>query len=174
MEKGHGSEVDGVWLECSIDRQGVRRDYLSSGYSIEELSEKYGCYQNTTKKCAGRDGWQRCLAVNISESPPHGADLPADKPEDVLGEHRVLWNSVKKRLVMGLMSSDLKPSLEELKVAKVAAEVLTRVIEGERQAWGLGEDGSKKAPYEELKDTEELTRAMASLTVPSGTDETLD
>lgn len=172
MEKG--SEVDWVWLECSIDWQGVRRDYLSSGYSIEELPEKYGCYPNTIEKYARGDGWPRCRAVNISESPSHGAGPPADKPEDVLGEHRVLWNSVKKRLIMGLKSSDLKPSLEELKVAKVAAEVLTSVIKGERQAWGLEEDGSQKVPDEEPKDTEELTRAMASLTVPSGTDETLD
>lgn len=174
MEKGHGSEVDGVWLESSIGWQGVRRDYLSSEYSIAGPSEKYVCYPKTIKKCARRDGWLRCLAVNINESPSHGAGPPADKPQDVLGEHRVLWNSVKKRLIMGLKSSDLKPSLEELKVAKVAAEVLTSVIKGERQAWGLEEDGLQKVPDEEPKYTEELTRAMASLTVPSGTDETMD
>ncbi len=174
MEKEHGSELDGVWLEGSIDWQGVRRDYLSSEYSIARLPGKYGCYSNTIKKRARRDGWPRCLAVNISESPPHGADPPVGKPEDVLGEHRVLWNSVKKKLIMGLKSSDLKPGLEELKVAKVAAEVLTSVIKGERQAWGLKEDGLHKVPDEEPKDTEELTWAMASLTLPSGTDETLD
>ena len=73
-----------------------------------------------------------------------------------------------------MQSSDLKQRLDELKAAKVAGDVLNAIIKGEKEAWGLEGDGSRKAPDEERIHIEELTRTMESITVPPGADETLD
>ena len=174
MENEDNPEVDGVCPGYPIDWQAVKRDYLSSIYSIKELAEKYGCYPETVKKYARRGYWPCWRSVNKSESSSSSVDLPIDKTEAIMEEHRVLWDGVKKRLIGGLQSSDLKQSLDELKAAKVAGEVLNTVIKGEKEAWGLEEDGSKKVPDEESISIEELTRTMESFTVPSGADETLD
>lgn len=174
MENEDSSEVDGACPGYPIDWQAVKRDYLSSRYSIKELAEKYGCYPETVKKYLRRGYWPCYRLVNKSESPPSSVDSPTDKTEDIVEEYRALWDGVKKRLVGGLKSSDFKQSADELKVAKVAAEVLNTVIKGEKEAWGIGEDESKKVSDEESIPIEELTRTMESFTVPSGADETLD
>lgn len=93
-----------------------------------------------------------------------------DALEEITGEHRRLWRDVKKKFKNGLRTRDLKEGLEKLKAAKTAGEVLTIVVKGERQAWGLDEYGSGKLP----DDTEEIVEAMASLTVPSGADKVMD
>jgi len=94
----------------------------------------------------------------------------ADAAERITEKHRELWAKVKKKLISGLRKKDPKEGIEELKAAKTAADVLTSIVRGERQAWGIDATGDERLP----DDTEEIVKAMASLTVPSGTDTALD
>ncbi|MFQ5428522.1 MAG: hypothetical protein ACE5EZ_06025, partial [Thermodesulfobacteriota bacterium] len=72
--------------------------------------------------------------------------------------------------VAGLCKRDLNKGLEQLKVAKLAGDILSVVVRGQRQAWGLD------ALEGELRcdDTEEFIEEMASLTVPSRADKAMD
>ncbi len=90
--------------------------------------------------------------------------------EGIKAEHRRLWEKVKKKLVAGICKRDLKKGLEQLKVAKLAGDILSLVVRGQRQAWGLDAlEGELSAD-----DREEIIEEMASLTVPSRADKTLE
>ncbi|MEE9542265.1 MAG: hypothetical protein V3V95_00595 [Thermodesulfobacteriota bacterium] len=169
MEKEDRSDTDELSSERSIDWQLVEKDYLSSEYSVAELAGKYGCYPETIEKYVRRGYWPSCRSMYKADGASGGRDLSVDKPEGVMKEYRMLWDGVKKMLIGGLQSSDI----EELKAAKVAAEVLNTVIKGEKGAWGLQEDELRKVPDEETIRIEELTRTMESITIPSGADETM-
>ncbi|MBI5827123.1 MAG: hypothetical protein HZB22_05305 [Deltaproteobacteria bacterium] len=151
-----------------IDWEGIRRDYCDCGVSFSELSKRYKCGADTIRKRAGREGWKKAACKKGGEQAQPPEEDERTKPEDVLDEHRVLWRGVKRRLVKGLKTSDAKVGLEELKVAKIAGEVLTNVIKGERQAWGLEQN------CEGQDDREEIAGEMVCLTLPPGTEETVD
>lgn len=152
-----------------IDWEGIKRDYCDSGVSFSELSRRYKCGAGTIRKRAGREDWKKTAGKKGVERAPRSEEEDAlTKPEDVLDEHRVLWRGVKRRLVKGLKTTDAKVGLEELKVAKIAGEVLTNVIKGERQAWGLEEN------CEGRDDREDIAGEMVCLTLPPGTEETVD
>lgn len=151
----------------TIDWQGLKRDYISGRSTVSELGRKYGCKDETIKRRAGKEGWRVKKREKKRAAERAGA---REEGGEMTGEHLVLWNGVKKKLLSGLESRDLKLGLEELKVAKVAGEVLANVIKGERQAMGMDENRSLELP----DDTDELAREMESLTVPQGADEALD
>lgn len=142
----------------AIDWQGVRREF-EEGATLKKLSEKFKCTESAIRKRRRKEEWAKASGESGKR---------ALKPEDVIGDHRSLWTGVKKRLVRGLHNSDVKQGLEELKVAKMAGEVLSNVIKGERLAWGLEDKG------EILNDTEEIAGEMAQATVSSGAEEAVD
>ncbi|MBI5492015.1 MAG: hypothetical protein HY893_03685 [Deltaproteobacteria bacterium] len=146
----------------AIDWEGVKVEF-ESGSSIKRISGKYGCSASTVLRRAKKEKWKRGTEAKKARGPLD--DGPACVPGEVLDDHRSLWRGVKKRLVKGLRSDDAKLGLEELKVAKIAGEVLSSVIKGERQAWGL-EAGTD--------DPEEIAKEMARATVPEGADEADD
>ncbi|GMR04639.1 MAG: hypothetical protein BMS9Abin23_0541 [Thermodesulfobacteriota bacterium] len=120
---------------------------------------------------AGKEEWKAGRDKKIMEGEPcAGVETPKGAPDDITEEHRRLWKVVKKKLKKGLRTRDLKLALDELKVAKMAGEVLSNMVRGERLAWGIDDCGSEKL----IDDTEEIAEAMASVTIPSGTDKTLD
>lgn len=149
----------------AIDWNEVKKDF-EIGCSTQGLAEKYGRHERTIEKRAKKEGWKRHEAI---EQEPEAEAPFCVKPEDVLDDHRSLWKDVKTRLVKGLKSSDVKAGLEELKVAKMAGEVLSNVIKGERLAWGL--QGNET---ENTDDPDAIAREMERATVPSGTDKALD
>lgn len=153
----------------AIDWKGVRQDYTSGGIGAKELAEKYKCHPDTIRRKARLEKWRS--GAGQDESKGALSILPAaeDVGSGTTVDHGELWNEVRARLAKGLKSRDSKQGLEELKVAKTAVEVFTKVIEGERQAWG-GEGDREEA----LDETRKITGAMASLTVPRGADEALD
>lgn len=151
-----------------IDWEGIKRDYCNFGASFSELSRKYGCGAGTIRKKAGREDWGKAACKRSEAREGSFKEDERTGPEDMLDEHRILWRGVKRRLVKGLKTTDAKIGLEELKVAKIAGEVLSNVIKGERQAWGL-EDSC-----EGQDDREEIAGEMVCLTVPSGTEEAVD
>lgn len=152
----------------ATDWKEARKEFESTEVGISELAERYGLSPSTVRKRAGREGWKKKIEVCRPEKKNETADAEP-RSQDVLSCHRSLWMGVKKRLVKGLESRDSKLGLEELKVAKIAGEVLTSVIKGERQAWGL-EDGQEAD--EAIED--EIARKMAEATVPSGADEAVE
>lgn len=86
--------------------------------------------------------------------------------EGLSEDHRELWKGIKKRLAKGLRNGNAKKGLEELKVAKIAGEVLSSVIKGERLALGLDENG--------IDDIERTAAQMDEATAAPGADEALD
>lgn len=148
-----------------IDWKAVKEEFDSGSASVVELAKKYGVHRDTIGKRIRKEGWRK--KSDFAES--HGRSAAALKPEDLLDDHRVLWKGVKKRLVKGLHNDDVKLGLEELKVAKMAGEVLSSVIRGERLAWGI-EDGS----CVNLDDTGKIVAEMELATVPGRAGEAVD
>ncbi|MBI4950039.1 MAG: hypothetical protein HY955_07845 [Deltaproteobacteria bacterium] len=140
----------------AIDWNAVRTGY-EAGVAVRGLARSHGCHESTIRRRAGKEGWERGEAPQaLRDEPVHG---------ELLVDHRDLWKGVKKRLVKGLSNNDAKLGLEELKVAKIAGEVLSSVIRGERMAWGL-EEGP-----EATDDATETAAEMARVTVQQGAGE---
>lgn len=140
----------------AIDWKAARKGY-ESGEAVRALAKAHGCHESTIRRRAGKEGWERAQdRTGQGGEPEH---------DEILVDHRDLWKGVKKRLVKGLSNNDAKLGLEELKVAKIAGEVLSSVIRGERMAWGL-EEGPGAAD-----DTKEIAEEMARVTVQQGAGE---
>lgn len=154
----------------ATDWKDARKEFESTEISFGELAARHGLSPSTVRKRAGKEGWKKKLKALRPEEKGEGAEA-GSRTDDVLSGHRSLWMGVKKRLVRGLESRDSKLGLEELKVAKIAGEVLTSVIKGERQAWGL-EDGAEADT--DMAGADEIARKMAEATVPSGADEAVE
>jgi hypothetical protein len=105
-------------------------------------------------------------AEETAESP---AD-PLQAMEAITAEHRRLWGLISRKLELGLRKRDPKKGLEHLKAIKLAGDILSVVVRGQRQAWGLEALEGSLAP----DDTEEIIEEMASLTATSGADKALD
>lgn len=154
----------------AIDWTGVKKDFKEEG-SFKKLAKKYGCSPDSIRKKAKKENWGK------TEADIHGIKEKTDfKAEDVIDDHRTLWKGVKKRLVKGLENTDAKLGLEELKVAKIAGEVLSNVIKGERLAWGLepGADNIKVNGADETDDAKEIAGEMERVTVSQRADEAMD
>jgi len=89
---------------------------------------------------------------------------------EIIAEHRRLWAKVNKKLVAGLCKRNLDKGLEQLKVAKLAGDILSVIVKGQRQAWGI--EAIEKEFHSD--DTQEIIEEMASLTAPSRADTALD
>lgn len=134
----------------AIDWDAVKKDFeRGGGCEAERLAEKHGCKAATITRRAAREGWK---AAHVCKSPDNHTLL----------DDGSLWKGVRKRLISGLHNNDAKLSIEELKVAKLAGEVLSSVIKGERMAFGEADDED---------DAQALARQMAQLTLPPGADE---
>lgn len=150
-------------MNVAIDWKAIREEFESGGITIIGLAKKYGLHRNTIGNRIKKEFWKKKDAL---EEERHKALL---KHEDLFDDHRVLWKGVKRRLVKGLQNNDVKLGLEELKVAKMAGEVLSSVIKGERLAWGIEvADDSARA---DLNDTDEIAGEMDLATIPRGADE---
>lgn len=148
-----------------IDWKAVKEEFDSGSVTIIDLAKKYGLHRNTIGKRIKKEGWRKKDGLE-----DEGSLLKAGRKQSALiDDHRVLWRGVKKRLVKGLQNNDAKLGLEELKVAKIAGEVLSSVIKGERLAWGIEQEAC-----ESLEDTEKIAAEMELATVPCGADEAVD
>ena len=76
----------------------------------------------------------------------------------------------RERQVSGLKTKDLKKGLEELKVAKMAGEVISGMIRSKRLELGFEEAGAQK----EADEPEEIAGEMARVTASSGAEEAVD
>jgi len=147
----------------AIDWGAVRKEFEQDGRKAERIAKRYGCKAATIAKRAAKEGWKPAPAGRAED----GQAPQAPTVEKVVDIHEVLddgslWKGVRKRLVSGLHNNDAKLGLEELKVAKLAGEVLSSVIKGERMAIGETDDDD---------DAQGLVREMAQLTLPSGAGE---
>lgn len=151
----------------AIDWKGVRREFESNTATLAGLAKAYGCRAETIRKKAAKEGWKK-PARNETEG-AQGAAAREDGTQAALDDHKSLWRGVKKRLVAGLETRDVKAGIEELKAAKLAGEVLTSVIKGERLAFGLsdGEDGR-------AQEDDGITAQMDIATAPRGADTVVD
>lgn len=155
-------------INVAIDWNEIRSEYEAAGRSAARLAVKHGIKADSIKRRAVKESWKKTSPAQRSKEPE--AKRSARRPRDISQEHKKLWKGVKKRLVSGLRSADLKTGLEELKVAKVAGEVLSSVIKGEREAWGLDEGSGERV----ADNTGDMLSEMAALTVPHGTDKTVE
>ncbi len=180
-----------------IDWGSVKTEYEEGKEPLARLVERYGTSERTLRRRAAKGGWVRKAKARrlgkAPEEPGHNEEPPEDKggriskprrlgeapdepdhdeePEDkgLIQVHRTLWKDVKRRLKKGLKKKDVKSGLEELKVAKMAGEVLTNVIKGERLAWGLSDDGGG-----EPCNADAVTVEMDEVTASCGADEAVD
>jgi len=95
---------------------------------------------------------------------------PQEIAARIVEHHRMLWDKVSRKLVIGLRKTDAKEGLERLKVVKLAGDILSVVVRGQREAWGLEALESENAPG----DTQEIIAEMASLTAPSRADASVE
>ncbi len=141
----------------AIDWKGLREDFERGEAGFETLAAGYGCKAATIKRRAAKESWDE-----VGQSAAK-AEL---KRDGIIGEHRLLWSVVKRRLNTGLERSDI----DELKIAKLAGDVILNLQKGETQAWGLIEDDVKTDQQEVIG----ITQEMAELTVSPGAEEALD
>lgn len=150
----------------AIDWEGVKRDF-EGGDSFSKLAEKYGCHESTVRRKAGKEYWKR-PGKDAGGKRRKPQSLEGGFSDSILNDHKRLWSGVKKRLIRGIENSDAKIGLEELKVAKIAGEVLSNVIRNER----LSMTDAKDAAF--MDDADEIAREMARATAPPEPDEALD
>ncbi len=149
----------------------IKRDYECSKLPIKAIALKRGCSAVALRERAKKQGWSRKgipakARVDKTEKAANGHECILRESDF---DNSMLWGGVKRRLIKGLAKTDAKEGLEELKVAKIAGEVLSSVIKGEMISKGQA-GGAEQPGY----DTEDITREMAEATVSRGTDETLD
>lgn len=174
----------------AIDWRGVKKGFETNASTFIELAKVYGCHTSTIRRRAAKEGWSKAdLSQTDLIRPPEAASFGPvamtvdiekfeeekktaefdDASQIAYDDHQSLWQGVKKRLVRGLETRDVKAGLEELKVAKLAGEVLTSVIKGERLALGLA--GSE---YDEAQRVDGDTAEMEAVTASHGADEIVD
>ncbi|MFQ5479772.1 MAG: hypothetical protein ACE5DW_00655 [Thermodesulfobacteriota bacterium] len=156
--------VVGAW-DCNKAQKSARHVSLESDYEAEEM--RAGVDEVAVE--SAKEG-----VVNQAEALKGDLNSKGisslEAMEGITAEHRRLWDKVRKKLVAGLCKRDLNKGLEQLKVAKLAGDILSVVVKGQRQAWGLDVlEGELRCD-----DTEEFIEEMASLTVPSRADKALD
>jgi len=145
----------------AIDWEGVRDDFEATEISVAGLAAKYRCAESSVRRKARKEGWRR--------PPSSKANGVSGHCHGPLGEDLTLWREVRKKLIKGLKNKDAKVGLEEVKVAKMAGELIPNVIEGERHARGLDGEASERCD-----ETSEIVAEMERLTVPPGPDPALE
>jgi len=103
-------------------------------------------------------------------APVKAASLHPGLFGEITSEHRRLWALVSRKMELGLRKRDPKNCLEHLKAVKLAGDILSVVVRGQRQAWGLDVLEGSLTP----DDTEEIIEEMESLTSSRGADEALE
>lgn len=136
-----------------IDWKEARKDYETSGLDERGVCRKYKCKIETLKRRAKKEGWKKPL-----KGPAEKKEAEARWGEELIDDKRVL-KRIRRKLYMGLENSDI----EELKVAKMAHEVLASM----KQAWGRHEG-------EEPDLTDEIVRQMEEATVSPGAEQAVD
>lgn len=155
----------------AIDWEKIKKEY-ESGLSVKALAKTHGVKEGAVKSRAAKGGWSKVTAKSAGKGDAKGIRLVGvseKSAKEITATNRRLWNGVKKRLVRGLKSSDLKSGLGELKLAKLAGEALASVIKGELEA----------RKFEDIRcncvgDAEAIIREMASLTATLPADEVVD
>ncbi len=149
----------------------IKKDYECSEITIKAIALRRGCSEGALRKRARKEGWLR--KGRLEKARCAKTENAAKGNECILKENgpdnSTLWSGVKKRLIKGLARRDAKQGLEELRVAKIAGEVLSSVIKGEMISKAQTGNAEQQG-----YDTEDITRQMAEATVSRGTDETLD
>jgi len=145
-----------------IDWTGLKGEYASGRETVSALAGKYGCHEDSIRRKARNEGWVRKPGERAGRAPEsrHGA-LPA--------RHRDFWKGVEKRLEKGLKAKDVKQGLEELKVAKMAGDVISSMTRGKMLEMGLDDSGENG-----FDDSAEIVAEMARVTVPPGAAEDVD
>lgn len=146
-----------------IDWDGLRHEFESGQVSLTQLAEKYGCHKDSIRRKARKEGWVRKPCERRARTQESRSGHFPDR-------HRNYWKGVEKRLARGLKTKDIKQGLEELKVAKMAGEVISSMIRSKRLELGLEEAAAEKGE----NDADLIAAEMARSTAPSGTDEALD
>lgn len=146
-----------------IDWNALRHEFESGQWTLTQLAEKYGCHKDSIRRKARKEGWER--------KPVEQRNIILEKRSDLLPDrHRSYWKGVERRLARGLKTKDVKQGLEELKVAKMAGEVISSMIRSKRLELGLEEAAAEKGE----NDADLIAAEMAQATAPSGADEALD
>ena len=146
-----------------IDWNSLKKEY-ESGQALMPLAERYNCHSGSIRRKAKKECWRKKGFERQDGS-------PAEKEAATLPEsHRSFWRGVEKKLASGLKTKDLKKGLDELKVAKMAGEVISGMIRSKRLELGFEEAGVEK----DADEADEIAGEMARVTAASGAEEAVD
>lgn len=146
-----------------IDWDAVKKGFESGRESTAALAERYGCHRDSIRRKAKKEGWKEKDAAGEGAQ---AASSSGRLPE----RHRSFWRGVEKRLARGLKTRDVKQGLEELKVAKMAGEVISSMIRSKRLELGLDDALTGQG----ADDANEIVAEMARATAPPGAEEAVD
>lgn len=146
-----------------IDWDGLKNDFESGQAPLIHLAKKYGCHADSIRRKARKGLWERKPGEESKKIPERRTDILPER-------HRSFWKGVERRLARGLKTKDVKLGLEELKVAKMAGEVISSMIRSKRLELGLEEAAAEKGEDEAGL----ITAEMAQATAASGADEAVD
>lgn len=162
-----------------VDWDAVERDYRTGQFTQRELAEKHGCSHQAINKRAKSSGWTQDLAKQIKQAT--NAQLVATlvnqevaKSGQEVASTVLAAAEVNTRVVLGhrkriadlhRLAEDAQAKLEEMggTLADVReagvfvqavgglASITKTLIEQERKAFGLDDDGAKKSEsYEDM------------------------
>ncbi|MCM2971804.1 hypothetical protein [Larsenimonas suaedae] len=173
-------------MTARSDWNSIKDDYRAGLVSIRAIAARYNVPESTIRSRAKQEGWQRDLAEEVkaatknrvsrassrsksahSESHTRDAEIvqsAADEAELIISEHRrslARWRAISERLADTLNAMEITETNHD-KVARSlnsGVDALLKTIRGERQAYGLDEEGreDEKKPVHELID--ELRKA---------------
>ncbi len=152
-----------------IDWNGLKGEFESGGAPMTALAKKYGCHADSIRRKSKKEGWKRKQGLEKKPVEERGNEFER-RPERLPERHSDFWKGVERRLARGLKTKDVKQGLEELKVAKMAGEVISSMIRGKRLELGLEEAAAEKGD----DDGDLVAAEMARVTATSGADEALD
>lgn len=157
--KGHSEEM----------RMTARALYEGNpNVTTTQIADQAGCSVRTLQAWSKEGGWERCQipltnrahmiadqfrveleAIGPDATPEQKEAIAAGIVEqdvtgqraEVLGRHRKEWNAMRALLYRGIQEARTAKGFEAAKFAKISAENLTIIQNGERKAWGMDKPG---------------------------------
>lgn len=155
-------------MTARYDWNNIKNDYRAGLVSIRTIANRYNVPESTIRSRAKQEGWERDLSREVktatrdkvsrttsrsksAHSESHAKDdeivqSAVDEAEFVVSEHRrslARWRSISERLADTLNAMEITEANHD-KVARSlnsGVDALLKTIRGERQAYGLDEEG---------------------------------
>lgn len=165
-----------------VDWDRVRQDFELGGSTISELARRHGVDKAAVSRKAKKDNWIQDVngavdrlttalvngVVNTVDSKKRaeGITAAAERKLQILEIHKRQWEQHRQHIENAVSAADF----EAAKLAKITAETLKIVQDGERQAWGIRKDDAPPTATDPIKDLfREIAEAERGRRLPVAT-----